>query len=402
MGEKHKAEAPENIENRLRHLRTAKGLSQGALAEMAGITRQAIYAIENNQYLPTTAVALRLAAALGCRVEDLFSLISTGENIEGEWLGERPSGQAASEPIRVKVARIGTRVLVRPVASLGELLNFTVAADGLLIPDAKRSARAARTPASVRVRLLKDRKSVESEIVVAGCDPAMFLVGEYLRRRKGDASLVEWTMGSAAAVDALKQGEVHVAGLHLMDARSGESNLPYLRQHLRGREISVVTFASWEQGLMVRAGNPKGIRGIADLARKDVRLINREKGAGARALLDHRLTSLGIKPAQVQGYDRLAASHLDVARAIGTGLADAGIGVRSAARLLGLQFLPLQEERYDLVMPTAFLKTHPALDSLLDTIVSRPFRTEVEALGGYDTAQTGRLVELAGRPSRPR
>lgn len=393
MSEKNRAEPSGNIENRLKSLRIGKGLSQGALAEMAGITRQAIYAIEASQYLPTTAVALRLAGALGCRVEDLFSLVSAGETLEGELIGPLPD-VGGHGPVRVKVARVGTRVLVRPVASLGDVLNFTVAADGLMLGGgaARRGARG--QGAKVSVQLLRDRRAVEEEIVVAGCDPAIYLAGEYLRRRQDRAMVVGWTMGSAAAVEALKRGEVHMAGLHVVDARTGESNLPYLRRHLKRGDYTVVTFAAWEQGLMVQRGNPKAIREIADLARKDVTLVNREAGAGARLLLDQRLAVSGIKPGKVTGYQHTAASHLDVARLIAEGQADVGMGVRSAARLLGLGFLPLQEERYDLVMPRSYLALHQSLSAFLDTIVSRAFRSEIEALGGYDTSETGKVQSL--------
>ena len=391
MGKNSKAEPIGNIENRLRRLRTAKGFSQGTLAGMAGVTRQAIYAIEGNQYLPTTAVALRLAGALDCRVEDLFSLISGGEIVEGELIGSLSADQAHP---RVKVARVGSRLLIRPVAGLGEVLNFTVPADGLLLGAATASRRTVREGDRVRVRLLRDRRIVDGEIVVAGCDPAIFLAGEYLRRRQEQTSVVEWSMGSSAAMEALKRGEVHVAGLHIVDPKSGESNLPYLRRHWKGQEVQVVTFASWEQGLMVKHGNPKSVRGVEDLARKDLVLINREAGAGARLLLDQKLAAAGIKANQVKGYERSAGSHLEVARLIAEGQADVGMGVTSAARLLGLEFLPLQEERYDLVIPSKYLTDHPGLSTLLDTIVSRPFRTEVEALGGYDTRETGKVQAL--------
>ena len=134
--------------------------------------------------------------------------------------------------------------------------------------------------------------------------------------------------------------------------------------------------------------------GVADLARKNVALINREEGSGARLLLDRQLEAAGVKAGQVRGYASLAGSHLEVARTIAEGRADAGIGVRSAARPCGLDFIPLQEERYDLVMPTAYLSVHRGLSALLDAIVSRPFRTEIEALGGYGTRDTGKVQPL--------
>jgi molybdate-binding protein/DNA-binding XRE family transcriptional regulator len=388
MGERHRAEPAENIENRLRRLRTERQLSQGELAGMAGVTRQAIYAIEANKYLPTTAVALRLATALNCRVEDLFSLIAPGEVIEGQLIG----AESISPRTRVKVARVGARYVVRPVSGLGEVLNFTVAADGLMRGMDRKAA--GRKSDSVKVDLLRDRRSVDDELVVGGCDPAISLAGEYFRHRDRRGSVIGWTMGSVAALEALKREEVHVAGLHIVDAKSGESNLPYVRRHMKGQALTIVTFAAWEQGLMVRAGNPKGIRSVADLARKDVTLINREPGAGARLLLDQRLETAGVASTQVNGYQRLAHSHLEVGRLIAEGVADLGMGVRSAANLLGLEFIPLQEERYDLVIPTKYLKVHPGLILFLDTLVSRPFRREMEAMGGYDTRETGRVQSL--------
>ncbi len=398
MSQKGRAEPPENIDNRLRALRTAKGLSQAELADMSGITRQAVCAIEANQYLPTTAVALRLAGALGCRVEDLFSLVATGDLIEGELIAGTPLNASTQGSTRVKVARVGSRFVVRPVAALGEILNFTVPADGLLIGSAGSGQQTAKRGNLVKVRLLRDRRAVEQEVAVAGCDPAIVLAGEYLRRHHHAATVVGWTMGSAAALEALKRGEVHMAGLHIVDAKSGESNLPYLRRHLEDEDVMVVTFAIWEEGLLVRSGNPKGIRGVGDLARQDVTLMNREEGSGARLLLDQKLGVTGIDPALVNGYRHVARSHFEVARAVAEGRADVGIGIRAAARYYGLDFLPLQEARYDLVVPKAVLASHPSLSVLLDTIVSRPFRTEMEALGGYNTRETGTVRSLRGSP----
>jgi molybdate-binding protein len=229
---------------------------------------------------------------------------------------------------------------------------------------------------------------------VAGCDPAIFLAGEYLRRQKDHGSVIGWTMGSMAALHALQRGEVHVAGLHLFDPLSGESNLPFLKRVLKGTAYDVVTFAIWEEGFLVRPGNPKGIRAAADLAEPTVTLINREEGSGARLLLDQRLRAAAVAPAHIQGYETIARSHFEVARAIAARQADVGIGIRSAAHSFNLDFVPLQAARYDLVVPTAFLTSHPTLGNLFDTLVSRPFRTEIEALGGYDTRETGRRQAL--------
>jgi molybdate-binding protein/DNA-binding XRE family transcriptional regulator len=386
MGIQHQAEPLSRFENRLKSLRTARGLSQGLLADAAGVTRQAIYAIEDNQYLPTTMVALRLASALGCRVEDLFSLGSTGDVLEGNLIG---TDVQATGPIRVKVARVGDRMVVLPVASLGETLNFSVGADGLLMGAAKSGPR--RKSSRVRVQLLRDRREIESQVVIAGCDPAIYLAGDYLRRRPAAGMLVGWSMGSAAAIEALKRREVHVAGLHVVDARTGESNLPYVRRNLKGQDVTVVTFASWQQGLMVKKGNPKHLRGIEELARKDITIANRETGAGARLLLDQKLAAAGLTGRQVNGYQRVAGSHLEVARLIAEGRADAGIGTPAVAQLRGLDFIELQTERYDLVIPTPYVSLHRGVADLLDMMTSRTFRAEVEALGGYDMRETGKV-----------
>lgn len=185
-----------------------------------------------------------------------------------------------------------------------------------------------------------------------------------------------------------------MAGVHVVDAQSGESNLPYLRRHLKGNEYLVVTFAVWEEGLLVAPGNPKSVRGVEDFARTDISLINREAGAGARLLLDQKLTSAGIAPGTVLGYDRIGRSHFQVARTIAEGHADVAVGVRAAANLFGLEFLPLQRARYDFVVPKAHLADHPGIEAFLNILVSRSFRAEIDALGGYDMTETGTVHDL--------
>lgn len=284
-------------------------------------------------------------------------------------------------------------MIVRPAGLLGDVLPYTIAADGFLA-EPSAGVESLRAGSRVKVRLSRDRRAIEHEISVAGCDPAIFLAGEYLRRRKDPATVVGWSMGSMAALRALERGEVHVAGVHLLDPATRECNLPILKQRLKTGAYDVVTFATWEEGLLVAGGNPKCIHSVTDLARSDVRIINREEGAGARLLLDQRLRSEGIDPGGLNGYTRTASSHFQVARLISEGQADAGVGIRSVADLFGLDFAPLQEARYDLVVPKTYLKEHPSLAHLFDTLTVRAFRTEIEALGGYDTSETGTVREL--------
>ena len=381
---------PLHYSNHLKLIRTQKGFLQSELATRAGITRQAVSSIESNLYLPTTAVALRLASVLACRVEDLFSLAQAEDIVEGALVGRLPRiEERGSQPIRVKVSTVGKRTIVRPVTGLGEQLSFTVPTDGYVT-----ETHGGKSGSTVRVKLSRDRQTIEQEISVAGCDPAIFLAGEHLRRQKDRTSVVGWTMGSMAALHALQRGEVHVAGLHLVDPVTGESNVPFLRRSLKGSGYEVVTFATWEEGFLVRPGNPKSIRTAADVSNPTVILVNREEGSGARLLLDQRLRASGVDPTQVRGYDRIASTHFEVARAIAERQADVGIGIRSAAQLFDLDFVPLQAARYDLVVPKAYLKSHPTLAHLFETLVSRPFRDELDALGGYDTSETGKVQPM--------
>jgi len=380
MNDHSPSDLPE-VENHLRDLRQACGLSQAELARKVGVTRQAIHAVETGQYLPATQISLRLAQSLGCRVEDLFSL--RGRVIEGQLV--EPVPRADSSP-RVKVAKIGSHIRVMSLAALRSVFNFTVSGDGVVVGPTNAGGQ-------VKVRLSRDWKAVEQQVFAAGCDPAILLAGEYLRRGSAQTSLVSCLIGSEAAIGALKRREVHMAGVHIRDSRSGEYNLPYIRSHLARHRFSVVRFASWEEGLIVGAGNPKNIRDIADLERADIQIVNREKGSGARQLLDQRLAAGGLAASCVTGYDREVSSHLDVAWMIQKGLADTGIGLRPAAHLAGLQFIPLQEEHYDLVIDKDSLETHVGLRAVLDTIVSRAFRTEIENLGGYDTRETGKILQ---------
>jgi molybdate-binding protein/DNA-binding XRE family transcriptional regulator len=375
--------------NHLKEIRVQKGFSQSELAGRAGITRQAVSSIESNLYLPTTAVALRLASVLCCRVEDLFSLSEAENIVEGRLIGRLLQNETPASPIRVKVAIVGKRTIVRPVTGLGEQLSFTIPADGYVVGKQNQTAGT-----NVQVNLSRSRQAIEQEISVAGCDPAIFLAGEHLRRQKDQSTVVGWTMGSMAALHALQSGEVHVAGLHLFDPSTGESNLPFLKRSLKGSGYEVVTFATWEEGFLVRRGNPQSIHTVADLAEAGLTLANREEGSGARLLLDQQLRLSGIDRAHIQGYDQALSSHFEVARAVAGHQADVGIGIRSAAQLFALDFVPVQTARYDLVVPSAYLKSHPTLSHLFETLASRPFRKEIEALGGYDTRDTGKLQSL--------
>jgi putative molybdopterin biosynthesis protein len=366
------------VESHLRGRRIASGLSQAELANRAGLTRQAVSAIEAGQYVPNTLVALRLAAVLGCAVEDLFTVPDRPNQIDAELVGDLPP----AVPARVQLARVGHRVLARP---LGGISGPSTTADGLF------QRRGASPGETAPVDLLVDQRVVDNTVVVAGCDPSLALIGAHLTRRYPSFRLHWVQQGSLAALRALGRGEVHAAGSHLRDPATGEENVPFVRRELAGRGMMVVTLSRWQQGLIVAHGNPKGITSVADLLRSDVTIVNREVGSGCRTLLDARIGASGGLPETVRGYQRELRSHMAVGEAIAAGLADAGIGIEAAARAFGLDFIPLQDERYDLVIPMEHLET-PPIQALLEVATSRSCRDEVEALGGYDSSLVGTIV----------
>jgi putative molybdopterin biosynthesis protein len=383
----HKPALP--VENRIRSRRQAAGLSQQALARRCAMTRQAMNAIEAGHYVPSTLLAMRLAQALGCRVEDLFHLIDAPRQLEAAWLGG-PS-MTDVDRTRIQLARVGSRLLARPLTGVGA---FT-AADGLTISAPRAGQTSSVSKPWVTVDLWVDAELPERTVVVLGCDPALALLGAHMTRRYPGYRLIWVESSSLAALRLLGYGEAHAAGTHLWDPDTGESNIPYVRRELPGRRLVIVTLSEWQQGLIVACGNPKGISGPAELARPDITLVNREPGAGSRALLDLWLQDGGVIPAQVHGYRHEVSSHLEVADAVARGQADAGPGIMAVARALGLDFLPLQEERYDLVIPLEFLNA-PVVQAMLDVAVSRPFQEELATLGGYDSTKAGTVVaELA-------
>jgi len=203
----------------------------------------------------------------------------------------------------------------------------------------------------------------------------------------------------------MKRGEAHFVGTHLLDPATGQYNLADVRRHLEGEKVVVVHLVVRDQGLIVPRGNPKQLGSLADLARDEIQFVNRQPGAGTRVLLDYELGQLGIEPAQIKGYEREEYTHMAVAVAVASGLADCGLGVKSAAVALGLDFVPVAREEYDLVFRRDFFESI-ASRTVLDVIRSDGFRSAVEALGGYDAGRSGTVKELpapsAARRSVPK
>ena len=372
------------IRTSLKEFRLARGLSQLELAKKAGISRQSLCGLESGRVVPGTDVALRLALVLGCRIESLFCLNIPPAPLEATIAGG-PSALESNSP-RVSLAEVDGQWIAHPIdARRSE--SFSQAADGLVLPGPRRRGRA-RT---VRIEPLGDMETVRRRLVVMGCAPALGMLAARLGQEPAGIH-ISWVQGSSmAALNALGRGEVHVAGLHLCDEATLEFNVPFVRRALPGRAMLFVNFASWEQGIIVRPGNPLGIRGVEDLVHRKIRLIQREPGAGANKLLEQALRAKKVSLGAVRGSGSVALGHIEVAQAIAMGAADAGIAIRSAAAAFGLGFIPLAMERFDLVIPRT-LATDPRVERLVDTLGSRTFRRELDAVGGYITHESGHQV----------
>lgn len=300
------------------------------------------------------------------------------------------SNLGTEEYVRVKLGDVGGKMLATPMARGAGITLSLVRADGLLrIP---RHSEGFREGKEVTVELLRPKDEIGRSLVAIGShDVAVDVLADYLRRRYPEMSLSSAHVGSIGGLLALRRGEAHLAGIHLLDETTGEYNFSYLDQYLPEQDIVLVNLVYREQGLLLPPGNPKGISGIEDLVRPDVVFCNRQRGAGTRLLLDYYLRRAGIAPAAVKGYEREEFTHLAVAAAVRGGTADAGLGIRTAANALGLDFIPLTPERYDLAIPRPYLEM-PALEKLLAVIRSDEFKQAVTARGGYDVRDTGRIM----------
>ncbi len=369
------------IETTLGKLRRARGLSAISLAAETGVSRQTIYAIEAGTYVPNTAVALRLARALNTSVEELFALADDAPppELRTELATLLPGSPRLQPGQAVQLCQVGKRLVASPPSAVPW---YFPAADAIV---ADGPARQGKTP----VRIIHEEGDFASRILVAGCDPGISVLSRHVQA--AGVELVLAHRNSSQSLALLKEGSVHIAGTHLRDELSGESNLPEISRIFPKNSVAVISFAIWEEGILTARGNPKNIRGIEDFARREVKIVNREEGAGSRALLDAGLKKLGIPAKKVKGYGDLAQGHLPAAWQVQSGSADCCLATRAAARVFGLHFIPLLSERYDLVMRKEHLDL-PGIRNLLDILGRSDFRRELEGLGGYDTRVTGQRL----------
>ena len=344
--------------NRLAGIRKARGLPAVHLAKQADITRQAIYAIEAGTYIPNTAVALKLARALETTVEELFAL-DPDDLPSVELRGFEPLDSTAplapGQPIQI--CRVGRRAIgvAAPLFS-----PYLPVADGI-VTDAVHAEIAGEHEDS-------------SRLLIAGCDPALSVLAAHARDAGIDVVLA--SANSARSLEWLRDGKIDVAGTHLNDPAASR------------RGFSVITFALWEEGFVVRRGNPKAIRRVEDLANSSIEFINREEGSGSRQLFDTLMENAGMTESKVKGSRNTAPGHLAAAWSVASGAADCCIAAGSAARRFGLDFIPLASERFELVLHKRDLTRKP-VQAVLDVLNRSRFRRQLEVIAGYDVSRAG-------------
>ncbi len=294
------------------------------------------------------------------------------------------------EFVRVKIGQVGDRAVATPLPRGAGCITSITEADGIIRIPAHVEGIAEST--AVDAELLRPAESVGNTLIAVGShDNSLDVLADELRAQDANLSLSSSHVGSMGGLMAVKRGVCHLAGTHLLDESDGSYNLSYLRRYLADIPVRLVHLVMREQGLILPAGNPKHIRGLEDLVREDVSLVNRQGGSGTRILLDYRLKQLGLAPGGIRGYDREEFTHMAVAVAVLSGSADVGLGIHAAARALNLEFVPVVTEQYDLVIPEAYFDTN-ALQTLLSVIGSPTFKKRVAALGGYDTRRSGEVL----------
>jgi putative molybdopterin biosynthesis protein len=315
---------------------------------------------------------------------------------ETEILRAKISRQVAStlgqeEFLRVRLGKVGDKFVATPVTRGAGVLMSLVRADGFVrIPTMSEGIGAG---SEIEVELMRSKKDIENTIVCIGShDNALDLLANILKKRYPGFSLSSAHVGSMGGLTALKRGEAHMAGTHLLDEETGEYNVPFIKKLLAGRKILLINLVYREQGLLVPKGNPKNIVGFKDLTRGDIVFVNRQPGAGTRLLTDKYLRELGINPRDVKGYEREEYTHMGVASAVLSGVSDTGLAILASAKALDLDFVPVAKERYDLAIPQEFLDSE-MMGCLLKIIrEDAEFRDTVAGLGGYDISDMGRVM----------
>ena len=302
-----------------------------------------------------------------------------------------PSKLGTEEFVRVNIGRVRERCIATPLSrSAGSITTLTRAEGIIRIPP---SSEGVAQDEEIEAELLVEEEDLQNTIVVIGShDITIDVIADEIRLATGrNIRISSGNVGSLGGLIAIKKGICHFAGSHLLNTQTGEYNVSYIKRYLKGVRISLFHLVLREQGLIIPKNNPKGIRGIMDLTRDDVSYVNRQAGSGTRILFDYNLARQDIKPESIKGYDHEEFTHMSVAVDVLSGAADCGMAIYAAAKALDLDFIPMDTEQYDLVIPSDFLDD-PNIRAVLDVIRSQRFRERVGQLGGYDPSKSGELA----------
>ena len=304
-----------------------------------------------------------------------------------------PSKLGTEEFLRVNIGMVGDRHVATPLARAAGSITTLTRAEGIIrIPALSEGiSQGEKTIAE----LLVDEEDLTNTVVIIGShDMTIDILGDEVRRNRGNVRISSGNVGSLGGLLAIRKGTCHMAGSHLLDTETGEYNLSYIKRYIPNMDVTVFHLVLRDQGLILRKGNPKGIKGVQDLARDDVVFVNRQAGSGTRVLFDYKLNQASIPSDAVKGYDHEEFTHMTVAVDILSGAADCGMGIHAAAKALDLDFVPIEQEQYDLIVPTRMLD-QPNIQDTLSTMRSDNFRKRVAALGGYDPSRSGeRFAEV--------
>lgn len=305
-----------------------------------------------------------------------------------------PSKLGTEEFIRVNIGKVGDRLIATPLPrSAGSVTTLTRAEGIIRIPAVSEGVT---QDENIDAELLVDDDELKNTIVVIGShDITIDILADEIRWGGKNIRISSGNVGSLGGLMAIRKGICHIAGSHLLDTETGQYNVSYIKRYLKGIKVSLFHLAMREQGLVIQKDNPKGLKGILDLTRDDILFANRQPGSGTRILLDYNLARSGISPGDIRGYENEEFTHMSVAVDVLSGAADCGMAIYAAAKALDLDFIPMDREQYDLVIPSAFIND-PNIQAVLDAIRSRSFRDRVSALGGYDPSRSGELAMEVG------
>jgi len=302
------------------------------------------------------------------------------------------SGLKYEEFVRVRMGYVGDRLMASPLSRGSGVVSSFMKADGILeIPQGREGYEAG---AEVEVRLLCSEEKLEKTLVVIGShDPLLDELADMMHVDNNGVYMSSAHVGSMGGIMAIRRGEAHAAGCHLLDTESGEYNLAFIRKYFPKGGVKLIRCVGRQQGLMVQKGNPLGITSFADIAKSGVRYVNRQKGSGTRILTDYLCKKDGLDTDEIYGYDREGLTHTSVAAQIACGSADAGMGIYSAAKLYDLDFLPICIEEYDLIIPDHAWES-PMVQQLITTMKSDAFREKILAMGGYTIDRPGEIIPV--------